>query len=137
MQCQDCKKRIYSPDKIIKYVSIILVNKHINEKSNYDEPYMWLSERINQNKPMYQLYNCPGGHMNKYESEEDALRRELKEETNLNCSNLKLIHVTNTIFTEEDGGSKHYVTLFIKAIIDDDMNCRITCRPNPRKKSTR
>jgi hypothetical protein len=74
MHCQECKKKIQSPDKIIKYVSIILVDKHLNERSIYYEPYMWLSERINQYKPMYQLYNCPGGHMKENESEVEMCR---------------------------------------------------------------
>jgi 8-oxo-dGTP diphosphatase len=69
-------------------------------------------------------YQLPGGHLEYKETFEECAQRELKEETNLDCSNLKLIHVTNTIFSEEDGGSKHYVTLFMKTIIDDDSTLK-------------
>ena len=133
MQCQDCKKRIYSPDKIIKYVSIILVNKHINEKSNYNEPYMWLSERINQNKPMYQLYNCPGGHMNEYESEEDALRRELKEETSWILWNNSELRKIGTI-TIDNNNNRDYGKKMIyvyELITDVDKISRIPSNTEP------
>ncbi len=81
-----------------------------------------VSERLSSHgKGAYQL---PGGHLEYGETFEECARRELKEETNLSCSNLKLIYVTNNIFSEEDGGPKHYVTLFMKATIDDDSTLK-------------
>ena len=81
-----------------------------------------VSERLsNHGKGTYQL---PGGHLEHGESFEECAQRELKEETNINCSCFKLVHVTNTIFSHEDGGSKHYVTLFMKAIIHDDSSLK-------------
>src|ERR1051325_3842880 len=66
----------------IEYVSLIIVNEEINE--NYKgRPYMWLSERINEKKAMYKMYNCPGGHINEGETEREAIEREVYEETNL------------------------------------------------------
>jgi len=81
-----------------------------------------ISKRLSSHgKGCYQL---PGGHLEYGESFEECSKRELKEETNIDSSSFKLVHVTNTIFTEEDGGSKHYVTLFMKTIIDDDSTLK-------------
>jgi 8-oxo-dGTP diphosphatase len=64
----------------------------------------------------------PGGHLEYGESFEECARRELKEETNLECSqsSLKLVLVTDSLFTVEDGGPRHYVTLLMRTEIDDD-----------------
>jgi 8-oxo-dGTP diphosphatase len=83
-----------------------------------------ISERLSSHgKGSYQL---PGGHLEYGESFEECAKRELAEETNLNCSSFKLIHVTKTIFSEEEeeGGPKQYVTLFLKGIIDDDSTLK-------------
>ena len=81
-----------------------------------------ISERLSSHgKGGHQL---PGGHLEYGESFEECAQRELKEETNLHCSSLKLIHVTNTIFSEEEGDSKHYVTLFMRATIEDDSTLK-------------
>ena len=82
-----------------------------------------VSERLSgHGKGSFQL---PGGHLEFGESFEECARRELLEETNLRCSSLKLIYVTNNVFAEEDGGPKHYVTLFLRGDIDDprDLRC--------------
>ncbi|CAF0982020.1 unnamed protein product [Rotaria sordida] len=85
--------------------------------SRYPE-HVLVSERLSSHgKGCYQL---PGGHLEYGESFEECAQRELKEETNLDSSSFKLVHVTNTIFSQEDGQSKHYVTLFMKTIINDD-----------------
>jgi ADP-ribose pyrophosphatase YjhB (NUDIX family) len=69
-------------ERIIGYVSTILITQQLNE--NYDgRPFIWLSKRINPNKPMYGWYNCPGGHLNTYETVEQCLTRELEEETGI------------------------------------------------------
>ncbi|CAF4312603.1 unnamed protein product [Adineta steineri] len=55
-----------------------------------------ISERLSSHgKGGYQL---PGGHLEYGESFDECAKRELKEETNLDCSLFKLVHVTNTIF---------------------------------------
>ncbi|CAF4942866.1 unnamed protein product, partial [Rotaria sp. Silwood2] len=79
-------------------------------------------------------YQLPGGHLEYGETFEECAQRELKEETNLDClsSSFKLVHVTNTIFSQEDGLSKHYVTLFMKTIIHD--NSTLKCM-EPHKNS--
>ncbi|UJR10826.1 hypothetical protein I4U23_015013 [Adineta vaga] len=45
---------------------------------------------------------------------------------------LEYVHVTNTMFSQDDGQSKHYVTLFMKTTIDDDS---ILKRMEPEKNS--
>jgi 8-oxo-dGTP diphosphatase len=81
-----------------------------------------ISERLSSHgKGSYQL---PGGHLEYGESFEECAQRELKEETNLDSSSFKLIHVTNTIFSQQDGQSKHYVTIFMKTILHDDSTLK-------------
>jgi len=81
-----------------------------------------VSERLSSHgKGSYQL---PGGHLEYGESFEECAQRELKEETNLDSSSFKLIHVTNTIFSQQDGQSKHYVTIFMKTILQDDSTLK-------------
>jgi 8-oxo-dGTP diphosphatase len=81
-----------------------------------------ISERLSSHgKGGFQL---PGGHLEYGESFEECAQRELKEETNIDSSSFKLIHVTNTIFSEEEGGPKHYITLFMRSIIEDDSTLK-------------
>ncbi|MCK9458645.1 MAG: NUDIX domain-containing protein [Proteobacteria bacterium] len=56
----------------------------------------------------------PGGHMEKWESFEGVVRRELEEEAgpDIEIDNLQFWTVANTRFHDED---KHYVVLFIMA----------------------
>lgn len=54
----------------------------------------------------------PGGHLEFGESFEECAKKEAKEETNLDVSELELVDVTNDIFPEE---GKHYVTLAMLA----------------------
>jgi 8-oxo-dGTP diphosphatase len=52
----------------------------------------------------------PGGHLDLGESFEDTARREVKEETGLEITNVRFGAVTNDIFTTEN---KHYVTVWM------------------------
>lgn len=51
----------------------------------------------------------PGGKLDKFESFEQCIIREVKEETNLDITNLVFMCVTNDVMEEIDS---HYVTLF-------------------------
>jgi ADP-ribose pyrophosphatase YjhB (NUDIX family) len=87
--------------KTIEYVSLIIVNEEIDE--NYEgKPYMWLSERINEKKAMYKMYNCPGGHINEEETEREAIEREVYEETNLILTKEGMIKKIGTLTIEND-----------------------------------
>lgn len=55
-------------------------------------------------------WSTPGGHLEFGESFEDTAIREVKEETNLNITNIRFGAVTNDIFTKEN---KHYVTIWM------------------------
>ncbi|CAF1512438.1 unnamed protein product [Adineta ricciae] len=68
----------------------------------------------------------PGGHLEYGESFEDCARRELNEETNLECTAapLKLVFVSDSLFPPDDGGPRHYITLLMKAEINDDALLR-------------
>ena len=78
-----------------------------------------LSERLSSHgQGSYQL---PGGHLEYGESFEECAQRELFEETNLHSTIFQLIYVTNSIFQEQ---SKHYVTLFLRTIVDDDSELK-------------
>ena len=52
----------------------------------YDEYGMYLSQRINPNKPMYLNYQAPCGKVENGESSLQAAHRETYEETNLSLS---------------------------------------------------
>ena len=56
----------------------------------------------------------PGGHLEKYESFHDCVRREGREETGMDLTVIDEhpVAVTNDMFPEND---KHYVTLFFRA----------------------
>jgi len=60
--------------KIQKFVSIILKDK---------DGKLWLTKWINEEKPLYGKYSCPGGKIEENESIRQACSRELLEETNL------------------------------------------------------
>ncbi len=57
-------------------------------------------------------WQFPGGHLEYGESFEECAIREVKEETNLEISNLKIVGVTNDYFKD---AKKHYITVFMKA----------------------
>jgi 8-oxo-dGTP diphosphatase len=54
----------------------------------------------------------PGGKLDKFESFENCIIREAKEETNLDIEELNFIGITNDIMKDNDC---HYVTLFFSA----------------------
>src|SRR5947207_2677096 len=56
---------------IQEFVSIILKDK---------DGKLWLTKRINKEKPLYGKYSCPGGKMEENESQRQACSREIEEE---------------------------------------------------------
>jgi len=61
-----------------------------------------------------QKYSIPGGHVDIGETFETAAIREIKEETNLNIINPKVIAITNNLHTFDQEG-KHYVSIILVA----------------------
>lgn len=55
-------------------------------------------------------WSVPGGHLEFGESFEDTARREVKEETGLDITNIRFGAVTNDRFLDE---GKHYVTVWM------------------------
>jgi 8-oxo-dGTP diphosphatase len=53
-------------------------------------------------------FAAPGGHIEFGESFEEAAQREVREETGLEITNLRLLSVGNYIFKRADG-SRHYI----------------------------
>jgi nucleoside triphosphatase len=52
---------------------------------------------------------CPGGHLEYGESIEDAVRREVKEETNLDLRDIRLVCVQDALFPEDYRHRNHMV----------------------------
>jgi ADP-ribose pyrophosphatase YjhB (NUDIX family) len=59
-----------------------------------------------------QRYSIPGGHLELGETFEQGAIREIKEETNLDIKNPKVIAVTNNLETFREEG-KHYISIII------------------------
>ncbi|KAG8197644.1 hypothetical protein JTE90_001574 [Oedothorax gibbosus] len=62
------------------------------------------------------LYQLPGGKLEFGESFEEGAHREVFEETGLHLKNIEYTHTVNSFYPEFD---YHYVTVFMKAEIDD------------------
>ncbi|CAK4663343.1 hypothetical protein LEN26_006183 [Aphanomyces euteiches] len=60
----------------------------------------------------------PGGHLEFGESWEECAIREVKEETNLDITDVTLAHTTND-YMEDD--KKHYITIFMQATVSSDQ----------------
>jgi 8-oxo-dGTP diphosphatase len=57
-------------------------------------------------------WSVPGGHLEMFESFENAVKRETFEETGIRIKNLKFFDITNDFYKEIN---KHYITIFYKA----------------------
>jgi nucleoside triphosphatase len=65
------------------------------------------------------LYTIPGGHIEWGEKVEEALRREIKEETNLSIYDIKLLRIAEFIEDSDYNKNKHIVSLNFVARTDD------------------
>jgi len=67
-------KHLFNRTLTIEFVSIIITNEHKE---------LLVSQRSNPNKPMYLYWQNPGGKVEKDESYQEAIAREMQEETGL------------------------------------------------------
>lgn len=84
-----------------------------------------ISERLSDRSHGKGYFQLPGGHLEFGETFEECAKRELKEETNLDCQSFDLIYLTNTIFSKDEGGPKHYLTLFLRGEIVDPSELKL------------
>ena len=56
-------------------------------------------------------WSIPGGHLEVGESWEEAAKREVMEESGMEITNVRLMAVTNDIFTT----GKHYISIWVEA----------------------
>src|SRR3989338_8616861 len=61
-------------------------------------------------------WSLPGGHLEMYESIEEAAAREVLEETGVKIKHIKIIGFTNDIMKNEN---KHYITFFVESKLAD------------------
>lgn len=67
-------------------------------------------------------YALPGGHLEFGESLEDCAKREVLEETGISLRyNPKLVYTSTEMYDMGTDKAKHYVTLFLAVILDDDQ----------------
>jgi len=67
-------------------------------------------------------YSLPGGHIELGETIEEAVKREIKEETNLDVFDIQFLMIQESIFSEEFYKKKHFVFLdFICKTKDIDV----------------
>lgn len=75
----------------------------------------------------------PGGHLEHGESFTDCAERETLEETALRVRGVKVLDVTNDVFTEL---GKHYITIFVLCQMLDQQQqpqvSRVEVWPHPR-----
>ena len=105
-------------------VKIGLINK-LKNMENHNRPKVGVSVIIYKDNKILMLkkigahgsgtWSFPGGHLEFGEEIEDAVRREVIEETGVEIKNIQQVTFTNDIFSQED---KHYITIFVKAEID-------------------
>jgi 8-oxo-dGTP diphosphatase len=73
-------------------------------------------------------YQCPGGHLEHGESFALTAAREALEETGLEVGNARFVAATNDVFKNEEGGRKHYVTIFMMCeIVGEEKVARVCC----------
>lgn len=84
----------------------------------------------------YGKYICPGGHIEIGESFEDAVKREVKEETGLEVYDIKPLSVHNCVFSKEFYKKKHIVLLDFtckakpgKIVLNDEAEAYIWIKP--------
>ena len=132
MECGH-KQTVYT----IEYVSLIVINKQINV--NYTgEPFLWLSERINEKGTMHGMYNCPGGHIYTDETEEEALIRETFEETALNLNNENTTRkiCTHVIYNNENRDNGLKVVHIYELVTSSELKNTETEKLGPWKQYT-
>lgn len=67
---------------------------------------LWVAEKA----PMEGTWSVPGGHLDYGETIEEGAKREVKEETGLKITGIKIAGITNDIFEKE---GKHYITIWV------------------------
>jgi len=82
-------------------------------------------------------YVIPGGHIEKGERMEDALRREVKEETGLNIYDLELISLQESISSNHFHTERHFIFLdylcktnSFEVILNDEAENYVWVRPD-------
>jgi len=112
-------------EHVIVGLGVIIVNKEGNIL-------------IGKRKGFVPKFALPGGHLDAGETFEQGGIREIKEETNLNIVNPKVIAITNNLETFKETG-KHYISIILLATeysgelkITEPEKCEewIWCDPN-------
>ncbi|NOQ37351.1 NUDIX domain-containing protein [archaeon] len=90
-----------------------------------------------RSKKWKDMWIVPGGHLELGETLEQAIRREIKEETGMEVSDIKLVGVKESIFSKEYHKRKHLVFIDFscraksnKIILNDELQEYIWIKPN-------
>ena len=87
----DRRKEVTWKDPLEEVRIIKKIEKNIKEPKYvlnilYNDKGVYLSERVQENKEMYDLWQFPGGKVEKGETSEEAVLRETAEETDIELS---------------------------------------------------
>lgn len=71
--------------------------------------------------PFAGYWSLPGGSVELGETVEEALQREIREETSLKAESLRFLGYADAIERDSDGGIQlHYIILYFEATVQDD-----------------
>ncbi|XP_015069396.1 nudix hydrolase 1-like [Solanum pennellii] len=72
----------------------------------------------------HSYFSVPSGHLEFGESFEECATREVKEETGLDITKIKILKVTNNLFRDdEENLASHYVVILVRAVLVEPQKC--------------
>jgi ADP-ribose pyrophosphatase YjhB (NUDIX family)/phosphoglycolate phosphatase-like HAD superfamily hydrolase len=138
------KLRFAEPDLIVENLAELkeilercnfdIISRVIKSQSTKSKPVVTVGALIfdNQNRVLLvqtykwsNLWGIPGGKIKYGEPSEDALRREIKEETGLDVCSIKFVMTQDCIHSDEFYRDEHFILLNYTCISNDSQNVKL------------